>query len=99
MPGVAKLFSSIAGRPGQRWTQRQQSRKLKKLVGMTTRIEREFLENYARQTYSGAGEIVDLGSWLGSLTISLLEGLKKNPAAFTAASVHAYDLFAWEDWM
>ncbi len=70
------------------------------LVGMTSKSEQDFCTRYGRELYKGAGEIVDLGCWLGSTTISLVRGLKENPAFLSAGrKVHAYDLFIWFNWM
>jgi hypothetical protein len=70
------------------------------IPGMTSIAERLFLYNYAANNYSGKGAIVDLGSWLGSLTIPLLLGLEKNERIPALKKiVHAYDLFIWEKWM
>lgn len=76
----------------------RQGRVLESALGMSSSEEREFLEDYTARVYSGVGTIVDLGSWLGSLTIPLLIGLDRNPAG-NGAEVHAYDLFEWADWM
>src|ERR1700684_1253803 len=51
------------------------------IFGMIAQSEIEYLRSYARADYSGSGEIVDLGCWLGATTISLSQGLEKNPAA------------------
>ncbi len=67
------------------------------LLGMTTREEQDFLRAYGRNQFTGAGAIVDLGSWLGSTAIPLAQGLSQNPSA--TGVVRAYDLFRWEDWM
>jgi hypothetical protein len=70
------------------------------LLGMTSKSEQEYCAGYGREIYSGAGEVVDLGCWLGSMTISLLEGLLKNPAFIESErKVYAYDLFIWFEWM
>jgi hypothetical protein len=70
------------------------------LLGMTSKSEQEYCARYGREIYSGAGEVVDLGCWLGSTTLSLLEGLLKNPAFVNSArKVYAYDLFIWFEWM
>src|ERR1041384_6762746 len=70
------------------------------LLGMTSKTEQEYFTRYGREIYRGEGEVVDLGCWLGSTTITLLEGLLKNPAfANTDKKVYAYDLFIWFDWM
>jgi hypothetical protein len=65
---------------------------------MIVEEESSWLRNYATETYSGAGEIVDLGCFVGSTTIALAQGLRANPAAKTA-KIHACDCFRWEDWM
>lgn len=66
------------------------------ILGMTHIDEQLFLENYAQHEYSGRGEIVELGCWFGSSTISFARGLKAN-AAITNKSqrIHAYDIFIW----
>ncbi len=70
------------------------------LLGMTSKTEQEYCTRYGREIYTGAGEVVDLGCWLGSTTLSLLEGLLKNPAFLSSdKKVYAYDLFIWFDWM
>jgi hypothetical protein len=70
------------------------------LLGMSSDAERDWLEDYGARVYSGAGTLVDLGSWLGSLTIPLLVGLDRNPATGNGSTdLHAYDLFQWADWM
>ncbi len=70
------------------------------LIGMTRIEERDFWEKYGKKMYSGTGEIVDLGCWLGSTTVPLVKGLLDNPK-FDAKkhTVYAYDLFVWDDWM
>lgn len=70
------------------------------LLGMTSGTEQAYIANYGKDLYTGKGEIVDLGSWLGSTTIPLTNGLLKNPK-FRASGrkVFAYDLFIWFDWM
>ena len=68
-------------------------------VGMTTRHELCFVEAYARDIFSGAGRIVDLGCWYGATTAALARGLHANAHAENNAVVEAYDLFVWETWM
>ena len=70
------------------------------LLGMISKQEGSYLENYARNDYSGQGEIVDLGCWLGASTIALAKGLRKNRNKKVREHiVHAYDIFIWEAWM
>jgi hypothetical protein len=42
------------------------------------------------------GEIIDLGCWLGSTTISLASGLRE---LNDPGKVYAFDWFIWEPWM
>src|SRR5688500_1000384 len=70
------------------------------LLGMTTKTEQDYFAKYGEKIYSGKGEIVDLGCWLGSTTIPLVKGLLRNPAfEKSGRKVYAYDLFIWYDWM
>lgn len=70
------------------------------LLGMTTQDEQSYFEKYACTNYSGEGEIVDLGCWLGSTTIPLAKGLYKNPnPKVQSRKIHAFDQFIWEEWM
>ncbi|MEG4854948.1 glycosyltransferase family 4 protein [Microcoleus sp. B5-D4] len=66
------------------------------LLGMTSVQEQVFLENYAQNEYYGKGEIIDLGCWLGSATISVAKGLEKNlKVTVKDKRIHAYDIFIW----
>jgi 2-polyprenyl-3-methyl-5-hydroxy-6-metoxy-1,4-benzoquinol methylase len=70
------------------------------ILGMLSMEERQYLYKYAQNEYSGIGEIVDLGCWLGSSVISLVTGLQKNlNLPIRDKIIHAYDLFVWETWM
>ncbi len=70
------------------------------LLGMTSGTEQAYIATYGENLYSGGGEVVDLGSWLGSTTIPLTKGLLKNPNfRGQGRKVYAYDLFIWFDWM
>lgn len=72
----------------------------KPIFGMTTFTEQEYFFRYGRDTYSGKGEVVDLGSWLGSTTIPLVRGCLKNPHFATKGrKIYAYDMFIWSSWM
>lgn len=70
------------------------------LLGMTSKNEQDYFAKYGEKLYSGKGEIVDLGCWLGSTTIPLVAGLLKNPS-FTDSrrKVFAYDTFIWSEVM
>jgi hypothetical protein len=66
------------------------------LLGMTSVQEQVFLQDYAHNEYSGKGEIIDLGCWLGSATISVAKGLEKNlKVTVKDKRIHAYDIFIW----
>ena len=67
-------------------------------VGMTSDFELCFLETYAREGFSGKGQIVDLGCWLGATTISLARGLENNPLVPRQRWIDAIDLFVWDQW-
>lgn len=69
--------------------------------GMTSSQEQTYFIECASSAYTGKGEIVDLGCWLGSTTISLVKGLRKNPNLDDPKErkVHAYDLFRWHPTM
>lgn len=68
--------------------------------GMVSFEERRFLRWYAEKQFTGAGQIVDLGCWLGASTLPLLEGLAQNSNPATKQrKVYAYDRFIWEGWM
>ena len=71
-------------------------------LGMTSGNEQTFCRNYARETYTGAGEIVDLGCWMGATTVSFAKGLRRNPRLTPERRrkrVHSYDLFRWHPTM
>jgi len=70
------------------------------LYGMTIRNEQKYFNWYAQNIYLGKGSIVDLGCWLGSTTIPLVQGLMVNRAVSqNMKKVYAYDLFQWVSWM
>jgi len=50
------------------------------------------------RTFEGPGDIVELGSWMGSSTACLAEGLSQNPSR-KRKTIHVYDSFIWRDWM
>jgi hypothetical protein len=70
------------------------------VLGMTSLNEQKYFEHYGASLYTGAGEIVDLGCWLGSTTIPLARGLVKNHQSKSKIGrIHAFDQFEWESWM
>jgi hypothetical protein len=67
---------------------------------MTSHKERAYCHWYARDLYSGLGDVVELGCWLGSLTVPLAMGLAENRRdAVRGRRVQAFDRFVWESWM
>jgi hypothetical protein len=65
--------------------------------GMTTLQEQAYCEWYCTHLYKGDGAIVELGTFLGSLTKSMVDGLRANPLpAARARKVQVYDLFWWD---
>jgi hypothetical protein len=75
------------------------SSKLRRLHGMTTANEKAYLYWYGKHIFSGKGDIVDLGCWLGSTSISLAMGLEGNKHAKTNRLIHSYDEFIWRAYM
>ena len=68
-----------------------------RVLGMTCTPEQSFLQRYAGEEYSGRGEMVDLGCWLGSATICLAKGLERNrQVTLKSKRIHAYDWFRWQ---
>ena len=66
-------------------------------IGMTTLQEQAYCEWYCTHLYEGAGEVVELGTFLGSLTKSMVNGLRANPrSAARERKVRVYDLFWWD---
>jgi hypothetical protein len=66
-------------------------------LGLTTRDERTYFTEVASSAVQGRGAVIDLGSWLGSTTASLAQGLDANPSPKARAlPIHTYDLFAWD---
>ena len=65
--------------------------------GMLGGEERQFLYWYARDKYTGAGEIVELGAFLGQSASALAAGLAANPRCTDKSGrVHSFDRFGYE---
>jgi hypothetical protein len=67
--------------------------------GMVTDAELCLAETYARHSYTGEGKIVELGCWLGAVTLALARGASENPQTRSKRPIEAFDLFRWEAWM
>ena len=69
-----------------------------RLLGATSMEEQVFCEWFAEHCLTRGG-VVELGPWLGSLTIPTLRGIRKNtilPAVMRV--IDTYDLFYWHQW-
>ncbi len=70
--------------------------------GMTCGNEQSFCRDYAKELFTGAGEIVDMGCWMGATTVSFSKGLRDNrrlAADQRRKRIHSYDLFTWHSSM
>lgn len=73
-----------------------------RLIGMTTLDEQEFYRSSVAAVKDVAGEIVDLGCWMCSTTISLARGVRDLQEKFPSHAIrkiYAFDRFVWEEWM
>ena len=57
---------------------------------MVSRTERAALEAFVAANYSGSGEIVEIGAFLGGSALAILEGMSK---AGATTKLHVYDTF------
>jgi hypothetical protein len=65
-------------------------------AAMTTKEEQALFTKSVKDVAGLKGEIIDLGCWLGSTTISLASGLRE---LNDNGKVYAFDRFTWEPWM
>jgi hypothetical protein len=64
---------------------------------MTAPLEQAYCHWLTKERYSGTGQIVELGCFLGSLSRALLNGLAENSVeAAREAKVQVYDHFHWD---
>ena len=76
------------------------ARQISDVAGCLVDNERKFLLDYASRQYTGEGEIVDLGCFLGSSTYAMALGLEQNAQVENKNKrVFAYDRFEWNEWM
>src|SRR5437763_14459691 len=67
---------------------------------MLSAQELELLYTLARDRYSGRGEIVDGGAFLGGSTLALACGLRDNArVANKSRRIHSYDLFVSDSYV
>lgn len=68
-------------------------------LGMTSLEEQAWCREYTKSSFRGKGALVELGSFLGSLTLPMAEGLMDavNTGRLNedSARIHVYDLFYW----
>jgi hypothetical protein len=70
-----------------------------KLMGLTTKEEQLWCEYHSAYNFLNKGAIVELGPWLGSLTLSIQKGLLQNKIYLKdPRPIHSYDCFIWENW-
>jgi len=56
--------------------------------------------HYITRFYSGAGEVVEIGPWIGSSTYNIVGGLLDNPAFTANKRLYVFDDFVWRSsWM
>lgn len=68
------------------------------IPGMISEEEKKYY-TWLGQFYTGRGEIVELGPWLGCSTFYILEDLRQNPH-FKGKKLYVYDDFVWRSaWM
>lgn len=103
----ANTFQAVFRRPergeaailGTSWRSKALPPALTKVPTMLVPDELRLLHHLAADYYTGAGAIVDAGSFLGGSTIALAEGLRRNPRARGLTKpIQSYDRFEVEDW-
>jgi hypothetical protein len=77
------------------WACRFRPGKREWFSGMTSMSEQAYCEWYTSQLFTGRGEIVELGCWLGSLTRAMVHGLRRNRYSADGKKIQSYDLFSW----
>ena len=79
------------------WWDQTMSEHALSIPGMVTLDTMKYYRWLGRQL-SGAGEVVEVGCWMGRSTNSLAEGLAQNKF-FEGHFVHALDGFTWDEWL
>jgi len=66
---------------------------------MLTKDEMRYY-HYITGFYTGQGEVVEIGPWIGSSTYNIVGGLLNNPAFTADKHLHVFDDFVWRSsWM
>ena len=79
------------------WECEELSEIAQRIPTMLCQATREYYKWLAK-TFEGPGDIVELGSWMGSSTACLAEGLSENRRR-QGKTVHVFDSFIWLEWM
>jgi hypothetical protein len=65
----------------------------REIPGMITPEEARYYQ-WLGKFYSGAGEVVELGPWLGKSTMAILDGIESS-GRFQGRKLHVYEDFVW----
>ena len=87
---------ATGGRPLVRWFPRSWFTDPLAMVDICSPWEVAWVTRHMATSHRGVGAIVELGPWLGDITIGMLRGLDRNPAG-RGATIDVYDLFVFED--
>jgi len=79
------------------WEHEELSEIARRIPTMLCQETRGYYKWLAR-TFAGPGDIVELGSWMGSSTACLAEGLSQNQGR-QGKTIHVFDSFIWLEWM
>lgn len=81
---------------GKEW-QEQDCSELDSVEALLTTEERQLFSWLAQTRYTGAGEIVDGGAFLGGSASAFAHGLARNPrVADRSGRIHSFDLFRYK---
>jgi len=93
-------YANEAGVLGTEWRRQPLPPACTKVPTMLLPEELRLLNYLGQNVYSGAGAIVDAGSFLGGSTVALAEGLRRNRrwSVTSGKPIHSYDRFEVEEW-
>jgi hypothetical protein len=76
------------------WERIQNDESVVRVQGMIGQMERKLLWYLTQEYFTGRGEIIDAGSFVGASTVSLANGISKNLAKLDKRRlIHSYDRF------
>jgi len=78
------------------WQELPLADSINRIPAMLSTEEKQYLTWLTKEKYEGWGAIVELGTWLGSSSASLAEGLRQRQLT---SKIHSFDLFRWEEYM